>query len=121
MVFCAIAMVLRTYKPELLIPYLLGAGCVLLWMSLELLENAGTLLTRAVQQAGIQGDYLKSVLKITGIAYLVQFASNICRDAGESALSAKVELAGRAMIVTLSVPVLLEILEMLKGLLQRAG
>ena len=48
-----------------------------------------------------------------GVAYLIQFASNICKDAGENALSGKVELVGRVLILSVSVPVILDILDIL--------
>ena len=36
------------------------------------------------------------LFKTLGICFLAQFAADSCRDAGESALASKVELAGRS-------------------------
>ena len=38
------------------------------------------------------------------MAYLVQFGAEICRDAGESAIGSRVELGGRVLILSLTLP-----------------
>ena len=44
------------------------------------------------------------LVKIIGMAYLVQFGAEICRDAGESAIGSRVELGGRVLILSLTLP-----------------
>ena len=56
------------------------------------------------------------MLKITGIAYLSQFGMQICADAGEGAIAAKIELAGKILIMTVSAPILLAVLDVVMGL-----
>lgn len=62
-------------------------------------------------------DYMSLVLKITGIAVLTQFSADICRDSGESALSSKVEFAGKTIILAMSLPVVEAVLELAIGLI----
>ena len=62
------------------------------------------------EQAGVAEGYFGIVLKVIGIAYLSQFASQLCADAGEGAVAAKIELAGKALIMAVSIPVLTEVL-----------
>lgn len=38
-------------------------------------------------------DFLKILIKITGIALLTEFAVNLCKDTGENAIATKVDLA----------------------------
>lgn len=47
---------------------------------------------------------IKTVTKITGIAYISQSASELCKDVGESSLSGKVELAGKILICAAAIP-----------------
>lgn len=61
--------------------------------------------------------YLNTVLRIVAIAYIAQFGAQICRDAGESAIGGKIELAGKIMIMFLAVPMLLVILDSVLQLL----
>ena len=60
--------------------------------------------------------YFSIVLKVIGIAYLTQFGSQLCADAGESAIAAKIELAGKVLMMTAAAPVLTGLLEMVMGL-----
>ena len=54
---------------------------------------------------------------VIGVAYLAQFASDLCRDAGEGAVAGKVELAGRVLILALCLPVFAAILELIGSIL----
>lgn len=62
-------------------------------------------------------SYVKVLIKAAGIAYIVDFASGLCRDAGEGGIASYVELAGRCEIVLLTLPVAKELLEISFGLL----
>ncbi|MFD2672761.1 stage III sporulation protein AD [Marinicrinis sediminis] len=55
--------------------------------------------------------FLKTVLKIIGIAYIAEFGAQIIRDAGQDAIASKVELAGKVLILYLSIPIITVILE----------
>ena len=50
---------------------------------------------------------------------MAQFAADACRDAGESALASRVELAGKMAVVLLSLPLFGEITSVALGLLGR--
>ena len=61
----------------------------------------------------IDGTYLDTILKMLGITYITQFASDLCRDAGYSAISSQMELFARVSVLFLSFPVLLALVEMI--------
>lgn len=54
--------------------------------------------------AGVLSADLGILLKSMGICFLTQFASDTCKDAGESALASKVELAGKVAVVLIALP-----------------
>ncbi len=66
------------------------------------------------ESSGLPGEVLPSVLKAVGIAIVAQLASNVCRDAGESALAGTVDLAGKVAILTVSLPLFKTILAYLE-------
>lgn len=55
--------------------------------------------------------YMKLLLKMMGITYVAQFASEICKDAGYSAISSQIEMFGKVSILFVSMPVLLALLQ----------
>ena len=61
--------------------------------------------------------YVPVILKILGVAYIADFTSQICRDAGEGAIGSKVELAGKVMVFYLAIPVMTSIMELIRTLL----
>lgn len=67
--------------------------------------------------SSVETKYLSLILKISGITYLIEFGKNLCVDAGECALGTKLEMAGKVMIVTLTLPVLTEVISQIVGIL----
>ena len=61
--------------------------------------------------------YISTVMKTLGIALLTEITSDLCADAGEASLGAKVELAGKAEILLICLPLINEILEMARNLI----
>lgn len=110
-------LVLRAYRPELAVQAAIAAGVVLLLIAVTELSGVMEMIDTIVSKYGLRSEHIKVVLKVIGIAYLAQFAAQTCRDAGEGALGAKVELVGRILIVTIAVPVVLSILDVLGALL----
>ncbi len=61
--------------------------------------------------AGADRSYIGTVVKCVGIAFVAQLASDICRDAGQNATAAKIELAGKLMMAVLALPIAKALLE----------
>lgn len=55
--------------------------------------------------------YLETILKIIGIAYIAEFASQITKDAGQSAIASKIELGGKILILAMAIPILTVMIE----------
>ena len=69
------------------------------------------------REAGARTMYVSVVLKAIGIAYVASIGSALCKDAGEDAVAAVVELAGKVSILILALPVVAAILNVLVQLL----
>lgn len=63
-----------------------------------------------------KGEYIKLLLKMTGITYIAEFAAAICRDCGYGAVAAQVEIFARVALLSISLPVILTLLETICGL-----
>lgn len=111
-----IILLLKQYKSEYAIYISIVAGIMILFFSISKLEIIIDLLKNLSNKIDINIGFFSILLKITGIAYLSEFASNICKDAGETAIASKVELAGRILIIALSIPIISTLLETMLGL-----
>ena len=48
--------------------------------------------------------FLLPVLKITGIAYICQIGTDLCRDCGEGSIATRIETAGKLGITVMMLP-----------------
>ena len=62
-------------------------------------------------------NYGKIMLKSLGIGIVVNTVEGICRDVGETSISNGVELAGKIEILLICLPVITEMLSLIKELL----
>lgn len=100
----ALSLLFRQYRPEyaLFLSLLCGIG-ILLWLLSELMpvfEKLGQLSSLALGES--EGTQI--LLKSLGICLITQAASDTCRDIGETAIAARLELAGRAAMLLLAMP-----------------
>ena len=93
------------------------AGIVLLITVVRNLEAVVQTLADLASAAKVDHGFLSTVLKIIGIAYVVEFAAQVARDAQEGALAGKIELAGKVGIVILALPIVTDVVQSLVHLL----
>lgn len=61
--------------------------------------------------------FLKTILKIIGIAYIAEFGAQVVRDAGQESIASKIELAGKILIIVMAIPIITVIIETVVKLL----
>lgn len=113
-----IAATLRRYHQEYAILVSIAAGIVILMSLLSSISPAIRQISTLLSTAGLESDYAVILFKTIGICFLAQFAADSCRDAGENALAAKVELAGKLSIVVLALPLFEKIAQTATGLIR---
>ena len=67
------------------------------------------------QYLSLDTGWFEILLKITGITYLADFAANMCRDAGYSAIGGQIEIFGKISILAISSPVILALVETIRS------
>ncbi|GEA15972.1 stage III sporulation protein AD [Moorella sp. E308F] len=95
----------------------LVTGAIIFLLLLDRIGTVVKVLADLSARAGINQFYLDTILKIIGIAYVAEFGSQVCRDAGENAIAGKVELAAKVLIMVLAIPIIVAILESIIRLL----
>ena len=115
-----LAVMLRSQRPEIAMVLGLLAGVLVLIVLLEQMVPLLRTIRQLTERGGMETDSLLVVLKAAGICLLTQLTADTCRDAGESALATKAELAGRVFLLLLAVPLFERILTLVLGLIQGA-
>lgn len=106
-----IIIIIKQYRPEFAIYASLIAGALILIVIMDKMSAIIQLLTNLSNKTAINNEFLVLLLKITGIAFLTEFAVSICKDSGESAIASKVDMGGKVIIVSMSIPIIASLLE----------
>lgn len=108
---------LRRDSPEMAVILSIVAGVMIFLRLVGRLTELVDAFNFLALRAKIDHLHLQTVLRVMGVAYLAGFGAQICKDAGESSLGLKLELAGKIIILFLAVPVMVAIMEMILRLL----
>lgn len=111
------AITVRQYKPEMAVSIGIATAVILFLMVLSQVGYVIDVIRMTADRLNLNPEYITAILKMIAVAYLAQIGAEICRDAGQNAIAAKIELAGKILIVVLSVPILLSLMNLLIGLL----
>lgn len=106
-----IIIIVKQYRPEFTIYVSLIAGALILMLVFDKISEVINLLTGLSNKTAINNQFLILLIKITGIAFLTEFAVSICKDAGETAIASKMDMGGKVIIISMSIPIIASLLE----------
>ena len=101
-----IIVILKQYRPEFAIYASIIAGVLILALASNTLSGIIDMIKSISNKTNINSEFLVILIKITGIAILTEFAVSICKDAGESAIASKVDVGGKIIIISMSIPII---------------
>ncbi len=109
--------IVKAYKPEFTVSVSLCAGIILLYLTIDSLKTGFGFITGIYEELSYGKEYFPIILKVLAIAYITEFTSAICQDAGEKSIAGKIELAGKIAIFFAAIPVFTSLLELLNSLI----
>lgn len=112
-----LVVVVKQIKPELSIFVGIAGGLIIVFMIVATLLDIVNVFSTIATKSGLSNNLFVCLLKIIGIGYLTEFASNVCIDSGSSGLADKMLLAGKIVILSMALPVVMTILDIIIGLL----
>lgn len=107
--------VLKKDAPAIAILLSLVAGVLILLRAFEIADGVLSNLTGLLDQGGIERDLYLPVLKCVGVAVVVRVMGALCRDNGQGALAAKLEIAGAVLALALCLPLVEQVLALASG------
>ncbi len=108
-----VAMAMRQGKAEYATFVSLTGSILIAWVAVRLLDGITGSLERLEKLLHLDMEYVALLLKMIGVTYLSEFASSLCRDAGYSAVAGQIELVGKLTILTIGMPVVLALFELM--------
>lgn len=112
-----LVIILRNFSPEFAIYASIVTGIIIFSLILNHLVYVIDVLRTLSIKANLEITFFTIILKIIGTAYIVEFSSQICRDAGENSIGMKIELAGKVIIMVLAIPILLALMDLITKIL----
>jgi len=106
-----IIVILKQYRHEFAMYVSLSAGVIIFALIFTKLSGIIEILKNLSSKASINNQFITLLIKITGIAILTEFAVSICKDTGETAIANKVDLGGKVIIMSMSIPIMCSLLE----------
>src|SRR5690606_40839084 len=106
-------LVRKTIGSEFAIFISLVTGIIIFFMVMDKLVYVVDTLSQLAKNTSLEFTYFSTILKIIGIAYIVEFGAQISKDAGEEAIASKIELGGKIIMMVLAIPILLALMELI--------
>ena len=103
--------IIKQYRQEFAIYISLLAGALIFSLIFGKISGIITMLNNLANRSSINKEFLNLLIKITGIAFLTEFAVAICKDSGESAIASKIDIGGKVTIIAISIPIISGLLE----------
>jgi stage III sporulation protein AD len=102
---------IRQSRPDIAQLLSIAVGIVIVVYLLGYLKLIIDVITDLALEAEINTVFLRTLLRVIGVAYLAEFGAQVCRDAGEGSIAVKIEFAGKLIILVMAIPILIAVLE----------
>ena len=109
-----LAVSLKGYKGEYGTYLVMAASLFIFSYAVGKLEIIVETMKKIQGLISIDQIYLSTLLKMTGITYVAEFASGICKDAGYGSIGTQIEVFGKLSVLALSMPILMALLDTLQ-------
>ena len=109
-----IAILLKDDRPEIAFQLSLVAGIIIFMMMINKVSIVIQAIEAIAKRVNINTLYLNIIMKIIGVSYIASFGIEICKDSGQRSIAEKIEFAGKIIIISLAIPILLALLDMVQ-------
>jgi len=117
LVSAILALAIKKEAPQFSMVLSLAASALIFFMALPMLADKMFVLLDLARFVRADMAYITIIFRIIGIAYIAEFAAQVCNDAGEGAIAARIAMAAKVLIMSASVPVLMSLIDIINTML----
>ena len=116
---CAVILIVlvKNYKPELGMLTALACSLLILYFLTDSMKYAFAYIAGLYHGLENGKTYFPIIMKVLAIAYITEFTSQLCKDAGENSIALKIENSARLIIAYMSLPAVVSLFEYLLDML----
>ena len=97
-----LALFIKNYKSEYsILISIVACICIFIFL-IGKLELVLSYINSVVELIPVDGRYLAMILKMIGITYVAEFATDICRESGYQAIAGQIEIFAKLSILLIS-------------------
>ena len=113
-----ISVLLKQYRKEYALVVQTATVLIITFMIVSDISKILTTLTGLASGIGMNLSYIKILTKVLGVCLVTQFVSDLCKDNNEKALSSQVELSGKIIVVSLMLPLIEVLIQLVVGIVK---
>ncbi len=110
-------LMVQQYTPSFTIMIVIMTGIIILTMVIPTLENVLASIFEIINLVSLELTQIAIIIKIIGIAYICEFCSQVCIDAGQGAIASKIDLSGKVLIMVISMPIINDLISLITRLM----
>lgn len=111
------ALQLKALKPDYSVYLCLGVSLLIFSFVAEKLSVIVDGLEAIQACLPLKAGYIQTLMKIIGITYIAEFASDLCKDAGYQTIAGQIQIFGKLSVLAVSIPVLTALLDTIQAFL----
>ena len=111
------ALQLKALKPDYSVYLCLGISLLIFSFVAEKLSVIMDGLQAVQYCLPLKAGYLQILMKIVGITYIAEFASDLCKDAGYQTIAGQIQIFGKLSVLAVSIPVLTALMDTIQTFL----
>lgn len=96
---------------------LIAASLVIVFITLNYFTSVMASLKQIVDDFEGQSQYLVMLFKMLGITYVCDLTAGICRDSGNTAIAQQMQMFGKMLVFSLSLPIISTLFEIITSLI----
>lgn len=108
--------ILKYSKPEFSVALVVAAGTIILVILSDKIIESVAAFKFITEKSGLSENTFSMIIKIIGIGYVTEYASNVCEDGGSKSLGQKIRFAGKITIFLLALPIVYNVFTVIEGL-----
>lgn len=116
-----ISIFIKKYSPEFFVIFIICAVCFLFFFIIPCIKELLQEFQKAINIYNISNKFQTTIIKIIGISIVSQFASDICKDSGNTSIADSISIFGRISILISSIPIFKELIHLVINLLKESS
>ena len=104
-------------KPDIAMIVGLAGGVFVFFYIIDLIEDVFGLFEYIMEITNLDSKLFTLLIKMIGVGYITEFSANLCKDSGNSAMAAKLLLAGKLVIFVMAIPIITSLIELIVSIM----